>query len=75
MDEWRRLIRKVVDLGIRHKEIGPKVESDQVATIVISTLEGALMLSLLYRDPLHLYRVQDSLFAYVETLRPIYESL
>jgi hypothetical protein len=55
---------------MRSGEISPTVEADAVATIMIATLEGALMLTQLYGDPTHLQRAQEHLDDYVERLRP-----
>ncbi|MGK7914935.1 MAG: TetR/AcrR family transcriptional regulator [Prochloraceae cyanobacterium] len=54
MNSWRSLISRLVEKGIAKGEINSKVEPDKVATIVISTIEGAIMMSKLYRDPIHL---------------------
>jgi hypothetical protein len=45
------------------------VNGDVVATILISTCEGALMMSKLCDDAVHLHRAIDHLDAYLETLR------
>jgi TetR/AcrR family transcriptional regulator, transcriptional repressor for nem operon len=56
MDDFRRLIRYVVDEGIKRRQIKPSINSDFIATNVISTLEGSVMLTSLYRDPTHIER-------------------
>jgi AcrR family transcriptional regulator len=70
MDRWRTVLRRTVQQGMRSGEISPTVEADAVATIMIATLEGALMLTQLYGDPTHLQRAQEHLDDYVERLRP-----
>jgi AcrR family transcriptional regulator len=69
MDAWREMIRKIVTIGIKHQEIDPAVNADVTATLLISTLEGALMMSQLYGDSIHLHRVKQHLLQYVETLQ------
>ena len=69
MDEWRQLIERIVAKGIQKKEIRTRAEPEQVATLLIAALEGAVMLSKLYRDPVHLGRAADHLTRYVEDLR------
>ena len=54
MNSWRSLISRLVEKGIAKGEINPKVVPEEVATIVISTIEGAIVMSKLYRDPIHL---------------------
>ncbi|HLA44036.1 MAG TPA: TetR family transcriptional regulator C-terminal domain-containing protein, partial [Aggregatilineales bacterium] len=66
MNEWRELIQRIVQKGIEHSEITPKADPDTVASILISTLEGSVMLSRLYRDPVHMYRAVDHLTAYIQ---------
>ena len=69
MDTWRRMIRKIINLGIKHREIDPLLDADVAATILISTLEGALMMSKLYGDNIHLSRAKHHLFDYLSTLQ------
>ncbi|MBE9030082.1 TetR/AcrR family transcriptional regulator [filamentous cyanobacterium LEGE 11480] len=69
MDQWRLMITKVVDRGTKSGELSESVDSDELASILISTMEGAIMLTKLYDDPLHIERVEKHLLAYVEQLR------
>jgi AcrR family transcriptional regulator len=69
MDNWRTTIHRIVNKGIERQQIRPGVDADEVASIVISTLEGAIMLSNLYKDPLHIQRAADHIAHYIETLR------
>lgn len=69
MDGWRNLIHQIVQKGIDVGEIQPGVNPDCVATIVISTLEGALMMMKLYGDRIHLQRAKEHLERYVESLQ------
>ncbi|ASC70908.1 putative HTH-type transcriptional regulator YxaF [Halomicronema hongdechloris C2206] len=69
MGEWRRLIRRLVQQGLKAGELRPAVDPDTVATIVISTLEGALMMTKLYGDRVHLERGQAHLEHYIDDLR------
>jgi len=56
MNILRNSIRRTVERGIARGEIQATVEADTVTTVIISTLEGALMMSKLYDDPVHLER-------------------
>jgi TetR/AcrR family transcriptional repressor of nem operon len=69
MDDWRATIHRIVNKGIERQQIRPGVDADEVASILIATLEGALMLSNLYREPRHMQRTADHIAQYIETLR------
>jgi AcrR family transcriptional regulator len=66
MDRWRGRIRNVVEEGKKKKEIRASVNGDRLATIIISTLEGAIMMSKLYGDIAHMRRAVDHLTEYIE---------
>lgn len=67
MDSWRNMICRVINKGISSGEIRSTVEADKVATVMISTLEGAVMMSKLYRNPIHLERAIEHLNDYIES--------
>jgi len=69
MDDWRTTIHRIVNKGIERQEIRPGIDADEVASILIATLEGALMLSNLYRDPTHMKRAADHIVRYIETMK------
>ncbi|NES19241.1 MAG: TetR/AcrR family transcriptional regulator [Symploca sp. SIO3E6] len=69
MYQWRNLIHQIVKKGIEREEIQPKVDPDAVATILISTMEGSLMLTRLYGDRIHMQRAKEHLDHYVEGLQ------
>jgi TetR/AcrR family transcriptional repressor of nem operon len=69
MDSWRTTIHRIVNKGIERHEIRPGVDADEVASILIATLEGANMLSNLYKDPIHMQRATDHMVHYIETLQ------
>jgi AcrR family transcriptional regulator len=68
VNEWRNLIDRIIQKGIARGEIQPSVEPDVVATIIISTVEGAVMMSKLYGDPIYLERAINHLKNYIENL-------
>ena len=70
MDTWRKMLKKIVRYGQKHDEIQQAVKPDVVATIVISTLEGAVMMSGLYGDRTHLNRARSHLTDYDNSLLP-----
>lgn len=62
---WRRLIRGIVRDGIDAGEIHPHVDAEVVATLMISTIEGAVMMSRIERDAQHVQRAIQHLGWYV----------
>ncbi len=67
MNLWRDLIRKTVERGIAQGVMRPTTDPDTVATLIIGTLEGALMMTKLFDDPLPLQRAVEHLLTYVDS--------
>jgi TetR/AcrR family transcriptional regulator, transcriptional repressor for nem operon len=67
MTSWRDLFCLIIAKGIQRGEIRPDVDADEVATIIISTLEGSVMMSKLYGDPIHIKRAINHLHHYLES--------
>ena len=65
MDEWRRLVIRLVEKGIAKDEFKPDVDADQVATLLLASLEGGIMLSKLYGDTSYTESVVAQMNAYV----------
>ena len=68
---WRTMIIGIAEKGLAQGEMR-RVNAERLATVMISTLEGAVMLSRLYRDPIHIERAVDFLNTYLEGLRPAF---
>ncbi|MGV2828308.1 TetR/AcrR family transcriptional regulator [Myxosarcina sp. GI1(2024)] len=68
MNSWRSLIVRIVEKGIKKGEVRLQIEPDVVATVIISTIEGAIMMSKLERDGVHMVRVVDRLHDYLDSL-------
>jgi TetR/AcrR family transcriptional regulator, transcriptional repressor for nem operon len=66
MDGWRSLIERIVVKGVARGELQPIADGQTVATILIATIEGGIMLSKLYDDPSHLERALNHLNTYVQ---------
>ena len=64
---WRADLSKVVKRGIRRKEIQRGVSPKDVAEVIISSLEGALMISRLEGNRNALLSIQSYLNSYLET--------
>ncbi|HEX6387573.1 MAG TPA: TetR family transcriptional regulator C-terminal domain-containing protein [Anaerolineae bacterium] len=67
MAQWHTFMRRIVAQGIEKREIRSEADPDQVATLLIASLEGAVMLSKLYGDPTHMNRAVDYLTHFLET--------
>jgi AcrR family transcriptional regulator len=66
MDSWRKLIRRTVEAGLESGQIQPGVSPEETASLIISSLEGGVMLSKLYRDPVHVLRAAEHMSRHVE---------
>jgi len=64
---WRSYVVSIISAGIKAREIRPKVDAKEVATLIISSLEGAIMLYRLERNEQALHGVQAHLDDYLET--------
>ncbi|MBE9044096.1 TetR/AcrR family transcriptional regulator [Pleurocapsales cyanobacterium LEGE 10410] len=69
INSWRGLIIRILNKGIKKGEVRATVEPDIVATIIIATLEGAIMMSQLEQNPVHLQRAVAYLQSYIHGLR------
>lgn len=69
MNEWRSYISQTVQKGIERKEIRPNVDGESLATLILSTMEGAIMMSKLYGDSTHIQRTAEFLWQYLDTLK------
>jgi TetR/AcrR family transcriptional repressor of nem operon len=67
MDSLRGTLERIISKGIERQEIRPEVDVDTCVTVFIATTEGAVMLSKLYQDPLHMQRAVAHLTRYIET--------
>ncbi|HEY9738827.1 MAG TPA: TetR/AcrR family transcriptional regulator [Trichocoleus sp.] len=69
LDGWQALIRRILIKGMERGEIWPETDVDGVATILIATIEGGVMMSKLYDDPLYLERAVNHLQQYLQAFR------
>ena len=67
-------VARIVQRGVERGELRNQIDPDAVATIVVSTLEGALMLTQLYGDPSYVATATDHLDGYVSSLAALEES-
>lgn len=64
--EWESYLTSIIDAGIKAREIRRGVDAKDLATLVISSLEGAIMLCRLERSETPLLAVQAHLNNYLE---------
>jgi TetR/AcrR family transcriptional regulator, transcriptional repressor for nem operon len=67
VNQIRALIGSIVELGIRQHEIVGSADSEEVSLVIISTIEGGMMLTKLYGDDLYLNRAAEHLHQYIDT--------
>ena len=67
MDTLRTSIERIINKGIQRQELRNNINPAACATIFISTLEGAIMMSKLYRDNVHIRYAVEHLSWYIET--------
>jgi AcrR family transcriptional regulator len=68
MDGWLRLVGSIIKEGVRTGELRPDAAPRETASVVVATLEGAVMLSRLHNDPAHMRRAVDHLKRHLESL-------
>ncbi|MFK7846678.1 MAG: TetR/AcrR family transcriptional regulator [Rhodothermales bacterium] len=66
MDELQNYIRITVEKGIARNELPASMDADDVAAIMLSTLEGALMMSKLYNDEAYMSRAVNHLRVFID---------
>lgn len=67
IDDWRVFISRTIHKGIELGTIRPDTDAETVTSIMLATLEGAIMLSKLYDDPNYMHRACDHMTRYIET--------
>jgi TetR/AcrR family transcriptional regulator, transcriptional repressor for nem operon len=67
VNQIRALIGSIVELGIRQKEIIADADGEEVSLVIISTIEGGMMLSKLYGNYGYLDRAAKHLHHYIDT--------
>jgi TetR/AcrR family transcriptional repressor of nem operon len=64
---WRDSLVSVIRAGIKAREVRPRVDAKNLATLIISSLEGAIMVCRLERSDESLRAVRTHLDKYLET--------
>ena len=66
MNDWLSLIVRIIDKGVSRGEIRSDINPDEAASIMISILEGSLMMGKLYGDKVYINRGINHLYRYIE---------
>lgn len=67
MDSLSSTIERIVTKGMQRQELRSEIDVAACATVFIATLEGAVMMSKLYRDTVHMQRAVEHLRWYIDT--------
>jgi AcrR family transcriptional regulator len=70
VNAWLTTIRGILERGQLEGQVRRDVDAAQTANLLFASLEGAVMLSSLYRDPVHIRQMVAHLRAHLETLKP-----
>lgn len=63
---WQDMIRQIVARGVERGELRTGADGDEAATLIISTMEGAILMSRLHRTPEHVERAARHLSRYID---------
>ena len=66
--DWLRLVGGIVKEGVESGGLEPGADPRATASVVVATLEGALMLSKLHDDPAHMQRAVEHLKEHLRSL-------
>ncbi|HEU0053999.1 MAG TPA: TetR/AcrR family transcriptional regulator [Longimicrobium sp.] len=66
MDGLRALIRRTAQGGIARGELRRETDPDELASVMVATLEGAVALSRLYDDGVHVRRAAEHVIKYLD---------
>ena len=68
MIEWQDFIRRLAQLGIDRQQLKPDTDVEMLTTLLISTLEGDIMLTQLHQDDSYMDRAIAHLTDYLQSL-------
>ena len=57
LEGWRTAIKGILERGIARGELRRDLDPESFSSVMLASLEGAVMLSKMYRDPVHIERV------------------
>lgn len=69
LQEWQALLAAAAARGVARRELAPQTDPQRLAVLIIATLEGAVMVSRLLRDPQPLVWAAEHLCDHIQALR------
>lgn len=66
MDQLQETLRRIIIRGIERQELRADIDIETWITTCIATMEGAIMLSKLYQDPVYIRRASSSMEASIK---------
>ncbi len=67
MDEWRHTIRAIIKKGIQRQELR-NIDTEQLSSVIIASLEGAVMLAKLYQNQSYIRHIIQHLKTHIQGL-------
>ncbi len=67
LHQWQDILSEIIKGGLERKEIRPDIDPKKLATLIIGSLEGALMISRLERNRDALFETQAHLASYLDS--------
>jgi TetR/AcrR family transcriptional repressor of nem operon len=68
MIEWQDFIRRIAQSGIDRGQLKPETDPEMLTTLLISTLEGAIMLTQMHGDDSYMDQAIAHLTSYLQSL-------
>jgi len=62
---WEQLIERIVAVGVAQGSVRRDIDPQAVATVLVATLEGGILLARAHRSPIYLQHAVDHLVQYV----------
>lgn len=68
MESWRDLLRRTIRRGIAQGQLRDTLNTEALISLIISTLEGSIMMSKLYNDVTHIEYAVEFLLQHIPTV-------
>lgn len=68
LEGWRTAIKGILERGIARGELRRDIDPESLSSVMLASLEGAVMLSKMYRDSVHIDRVLEFLRQQIDSL-------
>ncbi|MUG68547.1 TetR family transcriptional regulator [Paenibacillus campinasensis] len=69
MDQFLKFIQMIINRGIRKGELKASIHPESAAIFITSAMEGAVMMSKLYRDSRYMQQALEHLSSYIHSLQ------